>query len=243
MRDQSRHPWAWRPFALLAVFAFAASVGIAAAPGDATAQTFRPFDEAPRDRSFAAFRDGLIKIVDARDLNALQRHFHKNVRMGFGGQDGRKEALKVMRGDAKRWQTLARILRRGGRFERTKWRCRTKDGAKPCVLPGFIAPYTYWANPPSGRDAYETMVIIGSGVNIRANPNRSARVVARLSYRIVATPKKPRKNVPDDWVEIEWPRGKRGFVARRFAVSPIDYRVGFVKENGRWQMTFFLAGD
>jgi len=217
--------------------------GLAAAPGAAVAQSFRPFDEGPRDKSFAAFRRALVKIVDARNLKALRRHFHKEIRVGFGGQNGRAEAAKAMAGDPARWATLARILRRGGRFERTKWQCRTKTGPRPCILPGFIAPYTYYANPPKGRDAFETMVITARGVNVRADPRRSAKVVARLSHRIVAVPKNPRKNVPKDWVEIELPRGKRGFVVRRFAVSPIDYRAGFVKEGGRWQMTFFLAGD
>ncbi|HUT47957.1 MAG TPA: SH3 domain-containing protein [Alphaproteobacteria bacterium] len=234
--------------ALATAAAIALAAGITAVPGGAAAQSFRPFDEGSRDRSFAGFRRALIKIVDARNLKALQRHFHKDIRVGFGGQNGRAEAAKAMRGDPARWATLARILRRGGRFERTKWQCRTKSGPKPCILPGFIAPYTYYANPPKGRDAFETMVITASGVNVRADPRRSAKVVARLSHRIVTTPKTPRKNVSPknvlrDWVEIELPGGKRGFVARRFAVSPIDYRAGFVKEGGRWQMTFFLAGD
>ena len=217
--------------------------GLAAAPYPAAAQSFRPFDEGPRDPSFAAFRRALIRIVDARDLKALERRMHEDIRVGFGGRNGRVAAVKAMQDDPERWPTLARILRRGGRFERTKWQCRTKDGARPCVLPGFIAPYTYYATPPRGRDAFEIMVITGSGVNVRAAPNRSATIVARLSHRLVTLPKKPRGNVPQDWVEIELGRGKTGFVSRRFAVSPIAYRAGFVKEDGRWQMTFFLAGD
>jgi hypothetical protein len=215
----------------------------AAVPEVAFAQSFRPFDEGPRDRSFAAFRRKLIRIVDARDLAALRRHFHPDIRVSFGGQNGRAEAVKAMQGDKTRWRTLARILRQGGRFMRTKWQCRTGEGAKPCVLPGFVAPYSYYATPPKGRDAYEIMVITGTGVNVRAAPRRTAKVVARLSYRIVTVPKKPSRKRSEKWVEIELPHGRRGFVSRRYAVSPIDYRAGFVKEAGRWQMTFFLAGD
>jgi hypothetical protein len=232
-----------RVHVVAAMTAVALSAGIAGAPGEAAAQSFRPFDEGPRDRSFAAFRRKLIRIVDARDLAALRRHFHPDIRTSFGGQNGRAEAAKAMQDDKARWRTLARILRRGGRFMRTKWQCRTGGGAKPCILPGFIAPYTYYATPPKGRDAFETMVITGTRVNVRAAPRRTAKVVARLSHRIVTVPKKPRKNTPSDWVEIELPRGRTGFVFRQFAVSPIDYRAGFVKEAGRWQMTFFLAGD
>lgn len=232
-----------RALALTVLAAIAASTGTVGAPGGALAQSFRPFDEGPRDPSFAAFRRKLIRIVDAHDLKALQRYFHKNIRVSFGSGNGRIEAVKAMRGDPGRWRALARILRGGGRFQRTKWQCRSKKGTVPCVLPGFIAPYTYYAMPPKGRDAYEIMVITGSGVNVRAAPNPKAKVVARLSYRIVTVPKKPSTKRSKSWVEIELPHGKRGFVSRRYAVSPIDYRAGFVKEDGRWQMTFFLAGD
>jgi hypothetical protein len=232
-----------RVHALAAMTAFALSAGITGAPSGAAAQSFRPFDEGPRDRSFAVFRRALIRIVEARDLPALRRHFHQDIRVSFGGQNGRAAAAKAMSDDPARWATLARILRRGGRFMRTKWQCRTGGGAKPCILPGFIAPYTYYAMPPKGRDAFETMVITGSRVNVRAAPRGSAKVVARLSHRIVTVPKKPSTKRSEQWVEIELPRGRTGFVSRRYAVSPIDYRAGFVKEGGRWQMTFFLAGD
>jgi len=232
-----------RAAATAVIAAFAFSAGIAGAPREATAQSFRPFDEGVRDPSFAAFRRRLVRIVEARNLAALRRHFHREVRMSFGGRNGPADAVKVMQNDPARWEILSRILGRGGRFERTKWQCRTKDGSRPCVLPGFVAPYTYYAMPPKGRDAHEIMVITASGVNVRAAPNDKAKVLTRMSHRIVTLPKQPSKDVPNDWLEIELPGGKRGYVARRFAVSPIDYRAGFVKEDGRWQMTFFLAGD
>lgn len=235
-----RAPATW---AIAVIAAIALSAGIAGAPADAAAQSFRPFDEGTRDPSFAAFRRQLIRIVEARNLPALRRHFHREIRTSFGGGQGPAAAAKAMQDDPARWQILARLLRRGGRFERTKWQCRTKDGSRPCVLPGFIAPYTYYAMPPKGRDAHEIMVITGAGVNVRAAPNRKAKVVARLSHRIVTLPKKPSAKRSETWVQIELPRGRTGFVSRRFAVSPIDYRAGFVKEDGRWQMTFFLAGD
>ena len=37
--------------------------------------------------------------------------------------------------------------------------------------------------------------------------------------------------------------GKTGYVTSRLARSPIDYRAMFNKIGGRWQMTFFAAGD
>ena len=37
--------------------------------------------------------------------------------------------------------------------------------------------------------------------------------------------------------------GKEGFMASRYIKSPIGYRAGFEKVNGRWRIFFFLAGD
>jgi hypothetical protein len=37
--------------------------------------------------------------------------------------------------------------------------------------------------------------------------------------------------------------GKTGYVTSRLVRSPIDYRAMFNKIGGRWQMTFFAAGD
>jgi hypothetical protein len=37
--------------------------------------------------------------------------------------------------------------------------------------------------------------------------------------------------------------GEVGFVASRYVRHPIGYRMGFEKTDGRWQITFFVAGD
>ncbi len=36
---------------------------------------------------------------------------------------------------------------------------------------------------------------------------------------------------------------EEGFMASPFIKSPLGYRAGFEKINGRWRMRFFLAGD
>ncbi len=45
------------------------------------------------------------------------------------------------------------------------------------------------------------------------------------------------------WLKVEILGGKKGFVNAKYVRSPIDYRAIFDKNNGKWKMTAFVAGD
>mgnify|MGYP001569809104 FL=1 len=45
------------------------------------------------------------------------------------------------------------------------------------------------------------------------------------------------------WVKIKTQAGLTGYVSRRFIYSPIDYRARVVKQDGKWRLKFFVAGD
>jgi hypothetical protein len=42
---------------------------------------------------------------------------------------------------------------------------------------------------------------------------------------------------------IETLGGKKGYVKGEFVRSPIDYRAGFDKVDGKWKLRLFLARD
>ena len=65
-------------------------------------------------------------------------------------------------------------------------------------------------------------------------------MLTRLSYDIVRL---PGPGSSDGWVQIELVGGTEGFMASPFVKSPLGYRAGFEKINGRWRMFFFVAGD
>ena len=209
----------------------------------ALANSFPPFDEGPKDKSFAAYRAKLIKVAQAKDLRAFRRYLDRDVRMSFGGHKGIPAAVKMMRSDRRLWGILVRVLKSGGKFERRKVTCPQKPATSTCTELAFVAPYTYWVEPPKGRDTYETMVVLGERVNLRAAPDAKAQVIEKLTHSVVTTPRKPKPKVPRSWVEIEAPSGNRGFVVRRLVRSPIDYRAGFVRTRAGWKMTFFVSGD
>lgn len=104
----------------------------------------------------------------------------------------------------------------------------------------FAAPYVYSAMP-DGRGEYDDVAIIAAGVRVREAPRPDAAVITTMSYCVVE--RAPRQAPNDQWTSIVLGEGRSGYVSSRLVRSQIDYRAGFIFKNGRWWMTFFLAGD
>ena len=189
-----------------------------------------PVDEATKQPDFFTFRAQLQVAVAKRDKAAVLAVVSKNIKNGFGDNNDInhfKKLWAIDKPNSKLWETLGTVLALGGGF--------SKDGS-------FSAPYisSHW--PAVGDlDAFENIAIIGDKVNVRKTPNPNGEVLQTLSYEIVPLDSVDRGN--DQWVAIKLPNGKKGYVARNFARSAVDYRVFFEKVEGRWQMTMLLAGD
>ena len=70
--------------------------------------------------------------------------------------------------------------------------------------------------------------------------------IKTLSFDIVkVVVDTPNENsaVKRQWLTIELGDGQKGFIAKEYIRSPIDYRAIFEKKNGKWLMTAFIAGD
>jgi len=217
---------------LVIVFGF---IGVSAQ----TKERFVKFvDEAAKDASFLAFRTKLIAAAKRRDAKYVLSVLDKNIKNGFGGNDGVAEFKKQWRienAGSKFWTEFLPVITNGGKFFKG-------EGGTGKL---FTAPYSF-DNFPDDLDAFTYSVIFGNNVNLRARPEMSAAVVGRLSYNIVEitnSVKDKRDAEKDDWYEIKTLGGKTGFVKAEFVRSPIDYRAGFEKKGGSWKMTFFLAGD
>ncbi len=86
-------------------------------------------------------------------------------------------------------------------------------------------------------------MIFGNNVNFRAKPEMNA-TVCRQSFLIILskvteTIKDKKEPEKDAWYKIKTLGGKTGFVKAEFVRSPIDYRAGFEKRNGKWKMMYF----
>jgi hypothetical protein len=193
-----------------------------------TAQVCQPFpfvDEAAKRPDFLAFRRALIAAIDRHDVEAIVAVADPDICLDFGGGVGPDILRRYLNEDAKRWQELRTVLTLGGTW-------REPDE--------FAAPYVYSAMP-AGRGEYEDAAIIGAGVRVRQAPRPDAAVVTTMSYCVVELV--PQQAHNEQWTSIVLGEGRSGYVSSRFVRSQVDYRAGFKFKNGRWQMTFFLAGD
>lgn len=197
----------------------------------------KPVDEAEKNPSFLAFRKKLIDAVKKRDVKFILGIVDKNIKIGFGGDDGIenfKKNWKIYSRNSELWKELGTVLNNGGVFD--------KENSNT-----FYAPYLFSVFPED-IDAFEYQAIFGNNVNLRAKPDITSPIVASLSYNIVKTDwEKSVKSKTNQnealWLKIETLGGKKGYVKPEFVRSSIDYRAGFEKIRGKWTLTFFLAGD
>jgi hypothetical protein len=216
---------------IIFVFIMLASTFVGSAKGQV--QKLYPVDEAAKEPTFFTFRARLMLAVQKRDATYLLSILSPKIQNNFGGDGGIAEfkaQWKPERPQSEVWIELAKVLSLGGAFD--------KDGV-------FEAPYIS-AKWPEDQDGFERGAIIGENVNVRAAPLVTSSVMRMLSFDIVVVPDwqtNQARGEKRNWIKVKLADGQSGYIAEEFIRSPIDYRAGFAKENGRWVMTFFLAGD
>ncbi len=192
-----------------------------------------PIDEAAKDPSFFAFRARLMKAVLRRDTAYVINVLDPAIKNSFGDGGGIAEFKRMWRPEfpnSKVWDELLTVLALGGKFG---------EGHS------FMAPYTYSAFPDK-FDSFEYGVILDDNVRVRQAPSISSAVIGSLSFDIVKVSDWKLVQSPGNkqsWIAVDLADNRRGYVAREFIRSPIDYRAIFNKTNGKWLMTAFIAGD
>lgn len=191
-----------------------------------TEPLLHPYDEGDTQPAFAAFRREVRAIVARRDVEALMRLVHPDIKVGFGGDDG-LEAFRdvVTSADDDFWAEFGSILSMGGRFGTSG---------------SFTAPYVF-ADWPGRFDAFSCVAVVGQAVSVRRAPSPTAPLVTTLDHRIVEAVVEAQPVA--GWTRVRLADGRSGFIASRYVRSPIDHRARFVFEDGRWQLVFYLAGD
>ena len=200
-----------------------------------------PVDQAPLDTAFFLFREDLRKAIAEKDLFFLLDHIDKNIKNGFGGENGAENFVTAWNLDdptkienSRVWGILKRIIDYGGVFG-------TSNNE-------FYAPYFCFAIPEE-VDPYESGVVLGQGVRLRSGPSLDFRIAGVVSYEIlnVLDDNAPEQTIGGEthpWYKIATSDGTEGFVFGKFIGRPIDYRAGFQRSaEGIWRMTFLVAGD
>ena len=212
--------------------AFAPQVG-------AQVEKLYPVDEADLSPSFFVFRARLLGALAMRDTAFVYRHVAPDIRTSFGADGGIadfREHWDPGNPRSELWPLLMQTLAHGGTF--------SSNPASEDSLFRFVAPYTFSAFPEH-LDAFTHLVIVGAGVRVREAPGLEAPVIAALSYDVVRLPEDSPAAHEDTpgWTPVLLASGRTGYVSSAYVSSPLDYRAGFERRNGRWMMTFFVAGD
>jgi len=202
-----------------------------AAPAPAQPSRLPPVDRCASDRSFAEFRRRLLAAIDRQNTAFVLAVVTDDIRVDFGGGEGREDFRQAWRLDrpetSSLWRELGAALRLGCA------RTPAQEGD----------PAMFWA--PSlfvqldVEDPYSSYVALPGAV-LRSAPRADAPVVAPLDWHVLTT---PAIDGDSAWPRVRLADGRAGYVRRTQIRSSIDYRAGFAKIRGRWRMKYFLAGD
>ena len=193
-----------------------------------------PIDEASKNYEFQKFREQIQIAVANKDLEFIKEHIDKNIKNTFGGNDGVEEFLEQWKLHANPeksslWYELGEVLRLGGTFS-------NKEKSS------FIAPYVH-STFPDNCDPFTYGAIVGKNVNLRVKPGTDSEDITKLTHDIVEIIDHGQDT--NGWRKIKLANGTKGYVAKRYLRSPIDYRGEFSKSkvDGIWRLTIFVAGD
>lgn len=197
-----------------------------------------PVDDSGKSPSFKAFRNKLLEAIKARDADFLLDALDPDIKNSFGGNGGVAEFQEVWHPEDPEsdvWEELEEILSLGVVLEGS-----VEKGY-------FSAPYVFQGFPDE-YDAFDYGAVVRKDAVLRERPESNSAVVARLTYNIVKLVEwLPDAGQPEcrtcGWYRIETLGGVTGYMSRRDARSPIDYRAIFHFRDGKWKMTAFVAGD
>ena len=202
------------------------------------------------DNSLWKFLTELTLAVGKRDEAFITNHLSPKIINSFGGNGGIDEFLakwKLGDKDSRFWGIVERLLTLGG----SKYIENSNTYSIPYI-------YTDWNKLENNYDGFFHSLIVGNNVNVRDAPNiRTSKVLGQFSHEVVKLPANKSFETRDQHQHIDPnPMGGYswqyvcslndelcGFVYWKYVVSPIGYRMGFEKINGKWLIIFLVAGD
>lgn len=185
---------------------------------------YAPRDDCAKVAGAGEFRASLAKAVLARDVAAIAALTSPDVRLGFGGDDGRERMVERMSdprdgliGEIERLLPLGCGLNQAG---------------------DLVMPWIF-AQDLGDIDGYTANLVTGEDVPLHAAADAKSAVSQRLSWDIVELGDGP----DGDLLPVVAPDGSKGFVPKAQLRSLLDYRLLASRESGAWKITAILAGD
>jgi hypothetical protein len=197
-------------------------------------------DQATTHPGLAAWRANLLEAVGRRDTAALFAVLRPDILNGFGGDGGIaefKHAWDLTRAPANSrvWPLLEQLLTAGGAFVDTE----------------FVAPWFVGAEPtpplPDDVDLYDTVLLLGSRIRVRAAPDRTASILATVTNVFVELePQAPeeRDTAGTGWTAVRLIGARKsGWVSSAFVRSTGGYRLVLAGVGTEWGIRALVAGD
>jgi hypothetical protein len=187
---------------------------------------YAPRDECGSLPGAREFREALTAAVEKRDPAAIAALASEDVRLGFGGDDGRARLLeKLSEREGELIDELAALLPLG---------CAATDGG------GLTIPW-YFAQDYGDVDSYSAMLVTAADVPLYAAADPKSAVKERLSWELVKLDGGIRSG--DAFQAVTTSGGTKGFMPTDKLRSMLDYRVLATKMADGWKITALLAGD
>lgn len=176
------------------------------------------------------FLTALSKAVKARDSAALAELAAEDVKLDLGGGEGRAELVRRLDDEnGFLWDDLTELLALG---------CASDGGAE------MFIPYFWGHNIPG--DAFETYIVTGADIPLRAARGDDARVLARISWDRVVQAEGSEEALgyaKMRWTDPENGEAVTGYIATDRLRSVIDRRLIAASRNGKWSIVSLVAGD
>ena len=226
----------------------------------------RPFeleDAVLAGSDFAKFRQEFKQAIATRNaefvLPLLPRYGDAgDVSIGFGMTP--EDDLDLDQQQSWFWSTLEKAMEFGCvDVPDADLGYETIDGVV-WVCPGTTLAFeSQYPAPPDAEGVehyFNNVMILGENVNLRSQPSLDGEVIALLSNEVVGSysegwdqvqsqlSEDQRRDPISGWTPIEIANGKRGFVASRYAYSPLEPRLVFGRpDDGGWTILHIPAGD
>jgi len=205
------------------------AVALAAAAPAVTPTRLPPVEQCRDDQSFDRFRSTLEDAITRKDVAALRKLAAPGIIANFGGGSSwdafaEQWGLTSNSGQSALWKEMAAVIALGCGI--------TPDGGR--VFPGMFEAMGDEADP------YE-LVVARPGTPLHSQARTDSAIIAKLDWSsaiVVNT------EGPEGWAKIQLLRGgPLGWVETGAIISPLGYRLVSEKQDDRWVITAFVAGD
>lgn len=202
--------------------------------GEGPSGPFAPRDDCGDAEGAYEFRIALADAVIARDADALVALSSPNIKLDFGGGEGREELRRRLSEPGwLLWEELAEVLPLG---------CAVGSG-------GWLTIPWHFAQDIGQHDPYALEIVLGDHVPLRRQASMDGEVLRFLSWEGVERLSYYRELSQEDFDPeifelVTTADGTEGFVERARLRSLIDFRMIIERgDSGEWELRSFLAGD